>query len=921
MRKKINFIKFIWTWGIVFLIGFGASIISVNIISSYRNFNFQADQLRSNYITHQKQTIKQEVTRVADLISYERTQGEILTKKKIKSRIYEAYAIAQNIYQLNRAAKTETEIQQMIIDALSPIRFAQESGYYFITRLDGIEILFADRPEMEGLTLLNVQDTKGKYVVKDMIEIAEQFGEGFYEYHWTKPDAKRNDFKKISFVKRFEPYDWIIGTGLYVADVENQIKADLLLTISRIRFGKEGYIFINRLNGDALISNGKRFPGTEKLWEVFNDNPEKAKDIFEKEYKAALKPDGDYIYYTWEKLTDSNKESPKTSFIYGIPDLQWLVGAGVYLDDVETDIALMRTQLNNQVKSNILYSILIIIGITAVFFLFFNWLNLRLKNDFKLFFSFFSRAAYSDEKIDRENIKFIELDQIAEPANKMLMDRRQAMEALLKSEEKYRALFEYNPVDTIFVDNAGKIIMYNLVKKKSGEKLPRIGGILYRDYAVKHQINMFEELMKCIRTGEQKEFPELKYKKRFLHIRISPFSDGAIITSIDLTEIKTLQRQFAQAQKMESVGRLAGGVAHDYNNMLSVILGYTELAMNDMDPTGQVYANLNEVFKAARRATDITRQLLTFARKQTIAPKVLDLNENVESTLKMLRRLIGENIDLAWLPGPSLWPVKMDPSQIDQVLANLCINARDAISGVGKVTIETSTKVFDTAYCADHAGFIPGEFILLAVSDNGCGIDKELLNNIFEPFFTTKDVNKGTGLGLSTVYGIIKQNNGFINAYSEPGKGMTMKIYLPRHEGTVVKIQEKNTAKIPQGHGEMILLVEDDLPILELTEKILNGLGYTVLAANTPGKAMDLAREHTSRIHLLITDVIMPEMNGRELAEQLKSICPDLKCMFMSGYTANAIAHHGVLDEGVHFIQKPFSQMDIAQTVRKVLNK
>jgi len=442
MRNRTSFIKLIQLWGIIFLIGIGVSIIAIDVIGTYRDFSFRADQMRTNYIARQKRIIKEEVNRVVNLISYEKAQSGILTREKIKSRVYEAYYIAQNIYQQNKTAKSKAEIQQIIIDTLRPIRFEQENGYYFITRLDGIEILFADKPEMEGLNLLDVQDTQGQYVVKDMIEIAEQTGEGFYEYHWTKPDAEGNDFKKISFIKLFEPYDWLIGTGLYVVDVEDQIKVDLLSVISRIRFGKEGYIFINRLNGDTLVSNGKLFSGTKKLWEVFNKNPEKMKDIFDKEYNAALKPEGDYIYYSHIKLTSPNKESPKASFIYGIPDLLWLVGAGVYLDDVETDIALLQTELDNQIKAKMLYSIPIVIGIVALFFLLFNWLNRGLKNDFNLFFSFFNRAAHSNEKIDREAVKFVELDRMAEYANKMLEDRKQTEEALQESEEKYRYLIE-----------------------------------------------------------------------------------------------------------------------------------------------------------------------------------------------------------------------------------------------------------------------------------------------------------------------------------------------------------------------------------------------------------------------------------------------------------------------------------------------
>ena len=382
---------------------------------------------------------------------------------------------------------------------------------------------------------------------------------------------------------------------------------------------------------------------------------------------------------------------------------------------------------------------------------------------------------------------------------------------------------------------------------------------------------------------------------------------------------KKLEAQLHQAQKMESIGRLAGGVAHDYNNALSVIIGFTEIIMDDLDLAAPIRDDLSEVFKAAKRAEKITRQLLAFARKQTIAPEVIDLNKNVDSMLKMLGRLIGEDIDLAWLPGPDLWPVRMDPAQIDQILANLCVNARDAIGGVGKVTIETQNTVFDETYCKDRAGFIPGAFAMIAVSDNGCGMEKQVLENVFEPFYTTKDVDKGTGLGLATVYGIVKQNNGFINIYSEPDSGTTIRIYLPRYTKEASGIPVEHTAQIPDQSGETILLVEDDPQILNLAQKMLAGLGYKVLAAETPEMALALSGKHTSDIDLLITDVIMPEMNGRELAEKLQSVFPGMKFLFMSGYTANVIAHHGVLDEGLHFIQKPFSKSDLAIAIRKAL--
>jgi len=511
-----------------------------------------------------------------------------------------------------------------------------------------------------------------------------------------------------------------------------------------------------------------------------------------------------------------------------------------------------------------------------------------------------------------------------------ITDSKKNQEELIQSEHKFKTLFEFIPQPvslTELTDGKIKDINKNFCELTGYTKAELIGQTTTETGF--YSQNARNQILEKLRASGQILGLEIEFKKKdgsiiqtFLFSRLVEIGQEKLILSIfvDVTEKNRLEAQLQQAQKMESVGRLAGGVAHDYNNALSVIMGYTELAMTDADPQGPLHKDLAEVLKAAERAKNITRQLLAFARKQTIAPEILDLNENIETMLKMLRRLIGEDIDLAWLPGKGLWQVKMDPSQIDQILANLCVNARDAIAGVGKITIETKRKFFDAAYCTDHTGFIPGEFVLMAVSDNGCGMDKKIQDNIFEPFFTTKDVDKGTGLGLSTVYGIVKQNNGFINVYSEPGKGTIIKIYFPRYKGKPVVIQEESTGKIPQGQGETILVVEDDHAILELTQKILGSLGYTILVAGTPKEAVRVAREYTGKIHLLITDVIMPEMNGLELADSLQALYPDLKRMFMSGYTANAIAHHGVLDKGVYFIQKPFSKKELAIIVRKAMD-
>jgi len=395
-------------------------------------------------------------------------------------------------------------------------------------------------------------------------------------------------------------------------------------------------------------------------------------------------------------------------------------------------------------------------------------------------------------------------------------------------------------------------------------------------------------------------------------------------SQLDIPEppaLRASQSQLEHSQKLEAIGQLAGGVAHDFNNMLTAIIGYTDLSLRRVGLENPIRRNLEETKKAAERAASLVRQLLAFSRKQILEPKVLDLNEVVKDMHKMLTRLIGENIQLATRLETELGSVKADPCQVEQIIVNLVVNARDAMPRGGRVTVETANVTLDEQNALKHVLVKPGEYVMLAVSDTGSGMDQETQARIFEPFFTTKEVAKGTGLGLSTVYGIVKQSGGNIWVYSEQGFGTVFKVYLPRLDDAAASTlaNQSQETNVPRG-TETILLVEDEEVVRGLTRKILMQAGYNVLDAKGGDEAIRLCRAHAGPIDLLLTDVVMPEVSGKEVADRLLELRPSIRVLYMSGYTDEAIVQHGVLDANVKFIQKPFTWVGLTRKVREVLN-
>ncbi|HUV50559.1 MAG TPA: PAS domain S-box protein [Anaerolineae bacterium] len=516
-------------------------------------------------------------------------------------------------------------------------------------------------------------------------------------------------------------------------------------------------------------------------------------------------------------------------------------------------------------------------------------------------------------------------------------------ESLRESEEKFREVVETFVDGVISVDSQMKVGVWNkgaerifgyTEEEMTGQSLMKIvperykkemekGFVEFRKSGLGPVIGKALELQGVRKDGTEipVELSVSSRKKNETHIATAIVRDITKRKHAE-EEKKKLEEQFRQSQKMEAIGTLAGGVAHDFNNLLTVIIGYAKLALMDVIKDESLREKIEEIKKAGDRAASLTRQLLAFSRKQIITPRVLDLNELLTGIEKMLGRLIGEDVELLTILEPALWQVEVDPGQMEQVIMNMTINAKDAISHGGRLTIETANTDLDENHFHKHGieGEKSGHYVMLAVSDTGIGMDKENREHIFEPFFTTKEVGKGTGLGLSTVYGIVKQNNGFIWVYSEPGQGSTFKIYLPRTEGDADSEEKQQLPVIELDGSETILIVEDDDGLRKFTQEVLLLHGYKVLDAENGEDALRVSEAHEGPIHLMITDVVMPKMGGKELSEKLQLFYPRMKVVYMSGYTDNAIVEHGVLAPGLNFLQKPFTPESLARKVRQVLD-
>jgi len=934
-RRRKNLIYNIQLIFFISMLIFSSIFLIIQIISYSDKFKKQSDFIKTNYIDEQKAIVKREVERVVSLIEIRISGTEKHVEEIVREKVYMAYDIAQNIYRENRDLKSEAEISKMILDALRQIRFEDGRGYFFITGYTGKGILNADNPDLENQDLLNLVDTGGQYIIQDMIDISKTTGEGIYEYLWTKPDEEGNEHRKISYIKHFEPFNWVIGSGLYLEDVEDRLKTDLLREISTIRFGREGYIFINTLDSYALLANGNLMSGDKKLWEVFDKNPAKTKELFQKEYNAALKPDGDFIFYSIVKLSNSSVESPKTSFIYGLPQLNWLIGAGVYLDDIDLAITELQSISIKELKIEIRNTIVIAALFIIVFLLIFFLIGKKLQQDFSLFTDFFDKAVQHDVEIDLKKVRYNELIAMADQANKMQIDKIRAQEKLKESEKQFRLIAE-NSKDMIFqmtlpegtygYVSPASLAILGYSPQEIMDEPDLVRKTVHPDW-----VEWLEEKNQNIINGSSDDiFEYLVINKSGEEVWINQKSQfirnerGDIITVIgrlsDETKRKRIEEKLSQSYRMDAIGQLAGGVAHDFNNVLTGIINAAQVLKSPkrmIDEKGKKMVDL--IMTAALRAADLTAKLSTFSRKKTLMIKPQDIHHIIDETSIILKRTIDKKISLSIDNKAEKFVVNGDGSALQSAILNLCINASHAMADGGSINIITTNRFF----CEEDCFSVPfdmktGDYIQIEVRDTGCGITPKNLKRIFEPFFSTRESGKGTGLGLATVYSTVVDHHGMIDVKSEIDKGTSFYLIFPCTEEVIAKKSDK--VKLLRGTGR-ILLVDDEEIIRSAGKNILEDMGFTVLIAENGLKAVELYKAMSMEIDIVIMDVIMPEMSGVEAFSIMKKINPDCKIIMISGQSRKDDIEKMKQSGLSAFLEKPFTDEGLMEIIDEVLKE
>jgi len=884
--------------------------------AEYRHSTDDIERLQALLTEGRKAELRAQVERAVNYVEFMRTQTDTRIRRELRERVEEAHALASHLWDTYRDRLPRAMLEGLVADALRAERFNGGRGYYFAFTLDGVQV-FSDRPDLVGQNLSDLQDTAGAYVIRDLIRIAKSAGQGYSTYTWTRPDAPGQGFPKISYVKRFDPFGWVLGTGEYVEDTEREIQEEVVARLESVRFGHDGYIFAGTWDGISLSYPAK---GRNMIGAMDPNGVHIVAELIER-----AKAGGGYVTYVMPKLA-GERPAPKISFALPIPGWEWYVGAGAYVDDIEASVAEARAAVIARMRTSAAKAL----GVFALLLTAAVWVGSRVagrtRRTFDAFTAFFRRAATESAEIDPDELSFAEFRELAVAANDMTRERRTADERL----RRLAAAVEHAGDDVLLTDAGATILYVNPAFERTtgytaAEAVGRTPSFLKSG---QHDEAFYTRLWDTLHRGEvwRGQFVNRAKDGRLLHedAAIAPIRsatgevDGYVSTRRDVTQQLELEAHLAQAQKLEAIGTLAGGIAHDFNNMLAVMIGSTEVALMKTPPDSPVRPNLDAVLAAAERAAALVRQIVAFSRQRSQEVQDVPVASLVKEVLKLLRASLPSTIEIR-SDVTSDAHVRADPADLHRVLMNLCTNAALAMrntAGVLEVTLTDAEA--DSGWRTRHPDLGPAPFVLLTVRDTGCGMSAEVLSRIFEPFFTTRPTAGGTGMGLAVVHGVVHALGGAIDAQSAPGRGSTFRVLLPASTGK----QERETcqlAELPCG-TERVLFVDDESLVVDTATDALQRLGYRVTPFTDGPEAIRAFLSAPDAFDVVVTDVTMPGITGDELAARVKAERPSLPIILCTGYSEKVDPARAQALGVDAFALKPLTLEKLATTLRQALD-
>lgn len=907
----------------------------------YSAFKANSELLRENYIKEERKLLKTEIDNVVTHIQYMSNQIEIRLNNSIQEQTENAYRIATNIYYQNKSIKSPDVIKRMIKDALRPVRFNSGRGYYFAFDLHGVAELLADKPEQEGENMLTIQGGDGKFVVKDMISLAQKKGQGFYQYSWSKPINDGNRHPKVVYVKLFEPLGWVLGTGEYLDDVKEEIQKEVLQRIVTLRFGDEGYFFGSTYQGQPLFSNGKITKGGDSIRDLTDPS---GKKIIQEQQRVVKNKGGGFVNYSWKKL-DSPVPSPKTSYVQGIAEWEWTIGAGVYIDSIENIIANNKAALKANLINKILKSTVVLVLLIAFVFFWARYISNQVKTGISLFSTFFRDASSQSAEINTSDLFFVEFRDIANFANTMLQIRKQTDDELRKSEERYRRLTE-NAKDMIYRMSLpdGEYEYASPATEKIFGYTPEElynSTLLIKNVIHPNWHDYFDKQWKLLLAGSMPPTYEYQIVHKSGQVRWinqrnvlikdesgQPIAIEGIVT--DITERKKaeedkekLESKLVQAQKMESMGLMAGGVAHDLNNILSGIVGYPELLLMNLPKDSELRKPIEAIQDSGNRAVLIIEDLLTIARGVAVIKEKHNLTSIVQEYLESpefvkLQSLHPQISFKQEHDAPQPW-IFCSSVHVKKCLMNLVTNAAEAIEGDGTVVISTSNRNLEQNASDGSDIGRDIEQVILSVQDSGTGISEIDREHIFDPFYSKKALGRsGTGLGLTVVWNTIEDHKGKVTVKNTE-RGTCFYLSFPLGKGQKSHQGNIDDCELFTGKYEHILIVDDEPQLRDLSSQMLEKMGYNVASVASGEEAIAFLRE--TPVDLVVLDMLMePGMNGFQTYEEIIKLYPGQKAIIASGFSESDNVKKALQLGVSQFIKKPYSVNQLSRVVKETLS-